>query len=197
MRRRSFLIGLGAFLTAPYVAKVEASIAQKAMVEPLITEASASRVLRAVPNHRGFVITFDEEEDLPELTYREMLDEFHGQWFQPGAPLSEEEAEELGDIYEITPAQLDDIAPPGTYEAEWRERNNPTLNAFNFLDDLDLGPEDEEGDDLRGDLLFIEGEHPGSTYIAVEAPNELTLHLLQARLLDLGENVYIRIERAA
>lgn len=197
MRRRSFLIGLGALLTAPYVAKLEASIAQNAVVEPLITEASATRVLRAVPNHRGFVITFDEEEDLPELTYREMLDEFHGQWFQPGAPLSEEEAEELKDIYEITPAQLDDIAPPGTYEAEWRERNNPMLNAFSFLDDLDLGPEDEEGDDLRGDLLFIEGEHPGSTYIAVEAPDELTLHLLQARLLDLGENVYIRIERAA
>ena len=197
MRRRSFLIGLGALLTAPYVAKLEASIAQNAVVEPLITEASATRVLRAVPNHRGFVITFDEEEDLPELTYREMLDEFHGQWFQPGAPLSEEEAEELQDIYEVTPAQLDDIAPPGTYEDEWRERNNPTLNAFNFLDDLDLGPEDEEGDDLRGDLLFIEGEHPSSTYIAVEAPDELTLYLLQARLLDLGENVYIRIERAA
>jgi hypothetical protein len=71
------------------------------------------------------------------------------------------------------------------------------VNAFNFLDELDLGPDDEEGDDLRGDLLFIEGEHPGSTYIAVEAPDELTLYLLQARLLDLGENVYIRIERAA
>ena len=197
MRRRSFLIGLGAFLTAPYVAKLEASLAQKAVVEPLITEVSASRVLRAVPNHRGFVITFDEEEDLPELTYRQMLDEFHGQWFPPSAPLSGDEAEELEAIYEITPAQLDDIAPPGTYEDEWRERNNPTLNAFNFLDDLDLGPEDEEGDDLRGDLRFIEGEHPGSTYIAVEAPDELTLHLLQARLLDLGENVYIRIERAA
>jgi hypothetical protein len=191
------LIGLGAFLTAPYVAKLEASLAQKAVVEPLITEVSASRVLRAVPNHRGFVITFDEEEDLPELTYRQMLDEFHGQWFPPSAPLSGDEAEELEAIYEITPAQLDDIAPAGTYEDEWRERNNPTLNAFNFLDDLDLGPEDEEGDDLRGDLLFIEGEHPGSTYVAVEAPDELTLHLLQARLLDLGENVYIRIERAA
>jgi hypothetical protein len=191
------LIGLGTFLTAPYVAKLEASLAQKAVVEPLITEVSASRVLRAVPNHRGFVITCDEEEDLPELTYRQMLDEFHGQWFPPSAPLSGDEAEELEAIYEITPAQLDDIAPPGTYEDEWRERNNPTLNAFNFLDDLDLGPEDEEGDDLRGDLRFIEGEHPGSTYIAVEAPDELTLHLLQARLLDLGENVYIRIERAA
>jgi hypothetical protein len=106
-----------------------------------------------------------------------------------GLEPSEEDAEELRDVYEITPAQLDGIAPAGTYEDEWRERNNPTLNAFNFLDDLDLGPEDEEGDDLRGDLPFIEGEHPGSTYVAVEAPDELTLHLLQARLLDLGESV--------
>jgi hypothetical protein len=130
------------------------------VVEPLITEASASRVLRAVPNYRGFVITFDEEETLPKYTYREMLDEFHGQWFQPGASLSEEEAEELEDIYEITPAQLDDIVPPGTYEAERRERNNPTRNAFNFLDDLEIGPEYEEGDALRGDLLFIEVSIP-------------------------------------
>lgn len=197
MRRRSFLIGLGVFLTAPYVAKLEASIAQKAAVEPLITEVSASRVLRAVPNYRGFVITFDEEEDLPVLTYRQMLDEFHGQWFPPGTPLNEEEVENLEANFEITPEQLDDVAPPRTYEDEWRERNNPMLNAFNFLDDLDLGPEDEVGGDLRGDLHFIEGEHPGSSYIAVETPDELTLHLLQARLLDLGENVFIRIEKAA
>ena len=197
MRRRSFLIGLGAFLTAPYVAKLEASLAQKAVVEPLITEASASRVLRAVPNHRGFLITFDEEEDFPELTYREMLAEFDGQWFSPGAPLSEEEAEDLEANYEIAPEQLDDVAPHETYWDAWMEKNHPNLKAFRFLDGLDLGPEDEEGDDLLGDLLFIEGEHPGSSYIAVEAPDELTLHLLQARLLELGENVYIRIERDA
>jgi hypothetical protein len=43
-------------------------------------------------------------------------------------------------------------------------------------------------------LDFIEGEHPGSSYYAVEARDELTLHLLQARLLDLGEEVFIRIE---
>jgi hypothetical protein len=46
-------------------------------------------------------------------------------------------------------------------------------------------------------LLVIELGQPGSRCIAVEARDELTLHLLQARLLDLGENVYIRIERAA
>ena len=50
---------------------------------------------------------------------------------------------------------------------------------------------------LRGCLIFVEREHPGSTYIAVEAPDELTLHLLQARLLDLSQNVYIRIGKAA
>ena len=71
------------------------------------------------------------------------------------------------------------------------------MQLFGFLHDLYLRFHDEERDGLCGDLLFIEGEHPGSTYVAVEAPDELTLHLLQARLLDLGENVYIRVERAA
>lgn len=71
-----------------------------------------------------------------------MLDEFYGQRFPPGAWLSEEEAEELEAISEI--------APLATYEAEWRERNNPMLNGFNFLDDLDIDPEDEEGDAMRG-----------------------------------------------
>ncbi len=80
--------------------------------------------------------------------------------FAPGAALSGDEAEELEAIYEIMPEQLDDVAPPGTYEDEWRERNNPILEAFHFLNGLDLGPEDEEGDDLRGDFLFTEGEHP-------------------------------------
>ncbi len=151
-----------------------------------------------MPNYRGFFLTFaDEGEGLLKNIYREMLDEFYGRRFPPGAPRSEEEAEELEAIYEVTPAQLDDITPTGTYEDEWRERGIPTLNAFNFLDALNLDPEDEEGDDLRGDLRFIKGEHPGSTYIGIDAADELTLHLLPARLLDLGKNVYIRIERAA
>lgn len=44
-------------------------------------------------------------------------------------------------------------------------------------------------------FFFIEGEHPGSSYIADEAPDELPLPLLQARLLDLGQKIYIRIEQ--
>jgi hypothetical protein len=71
------------------------------------------------------------------------------------------------------------------------------LQLFGFLHDLYLRFHDEERDGLCGDLLFIEGENPGSSHIAVEAPDELTLHLLQACLLELGENVYIIIERDA
>ena len=45
MHRRGFLIGIGALLTAPYVAKVQTALAQKAMPVPLITEAEADEIV--------------------------------------------------------------------------------------------------------------------------------------------------------
>jgi hypothetical protein len=197
MQRRSFLIGIGALLTAPYVAKVQIALAQQAAPVPLITEAQADRVLIAEPVQRGFRLYFDTTHDPePDYTYREMLSKFWGEDFYSDDQLSDEDKARLAEDYDLVIDDLDAIAPFALYEDQWRENNNPSLKVFSFLDDLDLGPTDEEGDDLLGALDFIEGEHPGSSYYAVEARDELTLHLLQARLLDLGEDVFIRIENA-
>jgi hypothetical protein len=198
MRRRSFLIGIGGLLTAPFVAKVEAAIAQSVAPEPIISEAEALRTLRAVPTHRGYYLTFEHDPDaIPQMTYREMLEELHDLYLPEASELTAEELEDLDAICGITAEQLDDVAPLEAFADQWFERHSPRVEAFRYLDELDLGPEDEEGDNLMGDLRFIEGEHPGSSYIAVEAPDVLTLHLLQARLLDLGEDICIRIEEAA
>lgn len=197
MQRRSFLIGIGALLTAPYVAKVQIALAQKAAPVPLITEAQADRVLVASRMHRGFTLYFDTSNDPePEYTYREMLAEFQGENFPKGVPISDEDKAMLAEEYDISVEDLDAIAPFALYEDQWLEQNDASYEVFSYLDDLDLGPTDEEGEDLLGALDFIEGEHPGSSYYAVEARDELTLHLLQARLLDLGEDVFIRIENA-
>jgi len=198
MRRRSFLIGMGGLLTAPFIAKVEAAIVQNAAPEALIAEADCLRTLRAVPMHRGYYLTFEyDPDDIPQMSYREMLEELHDMYLPSSSHLNDEELEELDAICGIGPEQLDELAPPEAYAARWFERHSPREEAFYYLEALDLGPEDEEGDDLKGDLRFVEEEHPGSSYIAVEAPDVLTLHLLQARLLDLGEDIYIRIEEAA
>lgn len=196
MHRRSFLVGLGAILTAPYVEKVQTALAHQTAPSPLIAEADASRTLLAVPSERGFVLTFpDNGMDLPALTYREMLDEFHNTYFPKGFQLTEEEIEDLEWQWGITPEELDDEAPVVDYEEAWYLKYNPQVEAYRFLEALDLGPIDAEGEDLAGNLLFIEGDRPGSNYIAVEAPDELTLHLLQARLLELGQDICVEIER--
>ncbi len=195
MHRRGFLIGIGALLTAPYVAKVQTALAQKAMPVPLITEAEADRVLIASRMHRGFTLYFDTTQDPePEYTYREMLSEFWGEDFPENAPISAEDKAKLADDYDLVVEDLEAVAPFSLYAEQWREQNDPSHEVFSYLDDLDLGPTDDEGEDLLGALDFVEGEHPGSSYYAVEARDELTLHLLQARLLDLGEEVFIRIE---
>lgn len=196
MQRRSFLIGIGAFLTAPYVAKVQTALAQNAAPVPLITEAQADRVLIAEPVQRGFRLYFDTTYDAePDYSYREMLAKYWGEDFYGDDQLSDEDKARLEEEYGLVINDLDETAPFALYEEEWWENNNPSLKVFSYLEDLDLGPTDEEGDDLLGALDLIEGEHPGSTYYAVEARDELTLHLLQARLLDLGESVFIRIEK--
>lgn len=74
MHRRSFLVGLGTILTAPYVARVQTALAQQAIPAPLITEAEASRTLIAERTSRGFTLYFDmSREPEPFYTYRDML----------------------------------------------------------------------------------------------------------------------------
>lgn len=194
MHRRSFLVGLGAILTAPYVAKVQTTLAQQATLAPLITEAEAARTLIAERMGRGFTLYIDmAREPEPFYTYRDMLSEFWGEDLYESIKITDEDKARLANEYDLQIDDLDDIAPFELYEEQWREKNDPSLEVFSFLDGLDLGPTDEEGEDLIGALDFIEGECPGSTYYAVEARDELTLHILQARLLDLGESVFISV----
>lgn len=195
MHRRSFLVGLGAILTAPYVAKVQIALAQQATPAPLITEAEASRTLIAERMGRGYTLYFDASGDPePEYTYRDMLEEFWGEDFYGCNKISKKDKARLEEDYDMEVDDLDAIAPFDLYKEMWREKNDPSIAVFSFLEGLDLGLTDEEGEDLLGALDFIEGECPGSTYYAVEARDVFTLHLLQARLLELGEEVFIRID---
>lgn len=194
MQRRRFLIGLGALLTAPYVSRVATAVAAETSFTPLISEEEAHRTLIARRNTRGFQLYFADTEPPPQMTYREVLAEYYGEHFS-GKQLSKVEQKQLNQRYELEVPDLDAIAPVELYRDEWNEKNDPGDEAFRFLEGLYIGPEEEEGENLIGELNFIEGEFPGSTYYAVEAPDELTLHLLQARLLELGERIFIRIEK--
>lgn len=65
--------------------------------------------------------------------------------------------------------------------------------SFNYLDELDLGPEFCElgRARARGEIRFIGGYHPGDSIVIVEVADDLSLSLLKARLNELGERTAI------
>ena len=65
--------------------------------------------------------------------------------------------------------------------------------AYFYLAGLDLGPEFGQGPDTAGEIRFIDGYMPGNDTRMVEVPENVSLSLLQARLIDLGENVKIEL----
>jgi hypothetical protein len=71
---------------------------------------------------------------------------------------------------------------------------SPSAKAYRLLKKIDVGPDRISG---RGPQLeFHEGDgHPGDNSIWVNAKDQLSLSLLQARLIDLG--MPIKLEKDA
>jgi hypothetical protein len=77
---------------------------------------------------------------------------------------------------------------------DFEMRESPMAQAFHYLNDLPLCPEETpiNGDPL-GRLRFIEGDRPGSNLTYVRAANLATLACLQHRLDELDEDILIVI----
>jgi hypothetical protein len=69
-------------------------------------------------------------------------------------------------------------------------KNSPSAKAYHLLGRIDVGPDKNSA---RGPLLeFHEGDaHPGDNSFWVNAKDQLSLSLLQARLIDLGMPIRI------
>jgi hypothetical protein len=74
----------------------------------------------------------------------------------------------------------------------WSRQDSSNARAYRLLEKLDLGP-DFKGEDAVGEIRFIDGPHPGSDYLGVEAANQVSISLLQRRLTDLGTNIRISL----
>ena len=67
-------------------------------------------------------------------------------------------------------------------------------SAYRHLQSLPLGDKcGIRGKNPLGELGFVEGDHPGSNFTYVRAPDLATLACLQTRLNELGENLAIEI----
>jgi len=61
------------------------------------------------------------------------------------------------------------------------------------LHSLDIGPDLTGADGTIGGLEFVDGPFPGSNYLGVHCHDDISVSLLQARLVELGENIEVQV----
>src|SRR5580704_16252383 len=175
--RRHFLIGAGALLTASFVRR--ASAFSKKRGRPLIVPAAQEPEETLYANWR-VSLGPDRPFAPPPPTWRERLRSL-------GHPLeTDDEIERACRKYDLPVNDLDTRLNGFGWEDRWDNFAGPQAKAFHLLKGLDLG---HSGSALRqaGQIIFEEfGGSPGNSYTWVELHDDLTVSLLQARLIELN-----------
>jgi hypothetical protein len=194
--RRRFLIGAGTLLTASFVRR--ASAFSRKAGEPLILSPAGK------PEETLYV--YSQKEWSEDAEWRVSLGA--DQPFAPPAPTWREHLRALGhpletedDIeracneFDLPREDLDTRLNGFGWEDRWDNFAGPQAKAFHLLKDLDLG---QAGSALRqaGQIIFQEfGGSPGNSYTWVELQNDLTVSLLQARLIELNLPINVKVGR--
>ena len=129
-----------------------------------------------------------------------------GQPFAPPPPTWREHLRSLGHILEtdddikrvcnerhLLPEELDARLDGFGWQDQWDNFTGPQARAHHLLKGLDLG---HGGSALRqaGQIIFEEfGGSPGNSYTWVELHDDLTVSLLQARLIELNLPINVAI----
>ena len=95
--------------------------------------------------------------------------------------------------YDLSVDDLDTRLKGFGWEDRWDNFAGPQAKAFHLLKGLDLG---HSGSALRraGQIIFQEfGGSPGNSYTWVELNDDLTVSLLQARLIELNLPINVAI----
>jgi hypothetical protein len=96
---------------------------------------------------------------------------------------TDDEIKRLCSEHMIEPETFDDPVHEWYWAQRFEIEDSPSAKAHRLLRDIDLGPDRATA---RGPVLeFHEGAHPGDSSYWVNAKDELSLSLLQARLIDL------------
>jgi hypothetical protein len=179
--RRGFLIGAGGLLTAAFVTDARSFIRRNS--RPLL--ASPAQVAETLHSYHN------DNDD----TYHLSLGPWTGK--PPAAPTwreffasegiahqTEADAERIWSQHLIGPEDYDQTMSRRYWSDLFDTKNSPSARAYYLLSKIDVGPDPKSG---RGPLLeFHEGDaHPGDNSVWVNAKDQLSLSLLQARLIDL------------
>lgn len=194
MNRRSFLIGSGSILTSSFVAHAEKIWANSQSVVPLLSKKCAKSILYFMKfgsGHSKYQLYLDSlTDDLPLLTHREVLQQMWGYRLPEKGQTPLSVYRKVYNDFDISPRRVDDYADYWEYEPMWMHKHSASSKAHVYLKGLDLFSA-EKPDQMRGDLCFIENNVSG--FRGVNSTDPITASLLQARLLELNQNVYIEI----
>jgi len=194
MDRRQFLIGAGSILSTAFISKAEWFLREKQSVVPLLDETKAEETIYFVNTGFSYELRLNTISfDIPDLTYREVLDTYYSIYFPKDQPLRLSDYRELYHEHGLMPRQLDDIADFDWYVEAWCRQGSCNARAYHRLEHLDLFDYGSEEGRLIGGLNFIDGCHPGSDYLGVTADDPLSASLLQARLLELDQNIRVKL----
>ena len=194
MDRRSFLIGAGSILTTAFVDKADWFLRNRNTVVPLIKPTEKTTKLYFVQLGTEYELRLNSPDfGLTNLTYREVLDRYHGVYLPKDEPVTLSQFREIYWDWGITPRMLEQEADMMYYIDEWGRNDANKAKAYWYLYDLDLFGSDQADGLRRGDLRFIDGCHPGNDYLAVTSHDPLSASLLQARLLELGHDMSVEI----
>jgi hypothetical protein len=193
--RRHFLIGAGALLTASFVNRARAFSRRSGkplVLSPARKPEETLYVYRQEKwNDYGgeWRVTLGPDQPFapPPPTWRERLGSL-------GHPLeTHDEIERACGEYGLPVDDLDTLLDGFGWEDRWDNLGGPQAKAHYLLKDLDLG---QAGSALRqaGQIIFEEfGGSPANSFTWVELRDDLTVSLLQARLIELNLPINVAV----
>jgi hypothetical protein len=190
--RRSFLIGPGGLLTASFVRK--ASAFSRKVGQPLVLPIAKKPeetlyVWVDYGRYSKWRVSLgpNQLEAPPSPIWREHLRSL-GHRLE-----SEADIERICIQKGLDPRDLDAQVDGFWWQDMWDNFTGPAAKAYHLLKTLDLGDADSK---LRqdGEIIFEGcGGGPGNTYTWVELKDDLTVSLLQARLIELNLPINVKI----
>jgi hypothetical protein len=186
LSRRGFLIGAGSLLTAAFVSDARSFIRRTG--RPLL--APPAQALQTLywydgVGDDGYLLSLGEfrMDPPPAPTWRTFF-------ISEGIPhQTDDEIERLCYDHDIEPKDFDALVTDWYWALYFEWEGNSLNKAHRLLCNIDFGPNLQTGNAPR--LEFHCGERPGDSRSWVNAMDELSLSLLQARLIDLGMPIKI------
>jgi hypothetical protein len=199
--RRSFLLGVGSLVTASLAVRAHSyALAEGAPL--LLNPGHAERTLHLYEGldpgegeqgSKWRISLGPWQQDPPDPpTWREHLRQQGYRFVSP---------DDLDRIWRerwVAPEEIDAPLPEQCWCSTWEHDESPQAKAYTLLKELGLDCSLNKPGKKAGRINFVEwGYHPGSSERFVELRDDLSVSLLQARLIERGLSIRLVIDGKA